>query len=387
MNPHSNVPVTRRRLLQGAGTGIAAGLVAACAPAAAPAPAPAPAPQAQDNAFQRQWDDLVKAAKAEGKVQVFLSGSEGFLKIGRDFEAAFPGITVELTALSTASLFLPKILAERAAGIYAWDVLQVQPPFSLGPNTLRPNGALEPMRPLLFHPEVLDDKAWPGGAENNWIDYEKRWQYAYAWGLIGAVWINTDLVKDGEIKSVKDLLDPKWKGKIISADPRTHGQGFIPATIISLRYGNDILKQIWVDQEVALSRDTRQITEGLVRGKYAAAIGVTPADLQRFLDEGAGKNVKGLFIDSSAPLLRSITLANKAPHPNAAKLFLNWFLTKEGQTSWAKNTLLNSRRRDVQVVDPPTWVDPDKQHPILLEMEATMDKILATAEHMKKIIQ
>ena len=97
--------------------------------------------------------------------------------------------------------------------------------------------------------------------------------------------------------------------------------------------------------------------------------------------------MKGLFIDSSAPLLRSITLANKAPHPNAAKLFLNWFLTKEGQTSWAKNTLLNSRRRDVQVVDPPTWVDPDKQHPILLEMEATMDKILATAEHMKKVIQ
>ncbi|MEK7215805.1 MAG: extracellular solute-binding protein, partial [Chloroflexota bacterium] len=337
--------------------------------------------------FKADWDALVAAAKKEGKVNVFFSGAgPGFTKIGLDFEAAYPGIKAEITAISTASLFLPKIAQEREAGLYNWDVVQVQAPFALTKGTLRELGTLEPLRPLLIHPEVLNDKAWPGGFEKSWVDTDKKWAFAFSWQLIGLLWINTDMVKEGEIKTIKDLADPKWKGKITSADPRNHGQGFIPATIIAGRYGNDLLNKIWVDQEAVLSRDTRQITESLVRGKYAAAFGVTPADLQPFLDQGLGKNVKGLAIDSAAPLVRGIEYASKAPNPNAAKLFLNWFLSKDGATSWANNTLLNSRRIDAPVVDKLTWVDPNLNHPLVMDTEELMNKPLETAEYFKKII-
>ena len=396
MNQEANTTgptVNRRAFLSVAAAGAGAAVAAACAPAAAPAPAQAPAqsggaagaPQA-DAKFKADWDALVAAAKKEGKVNVFFSGGGGFNKIGQDFEAAYPGIKAEVTVISTASLFLPKIIQERAAGLYNWDVVAVQAPYSLTKGTLRDLGMLEPLRPLLVHPDVLNGKAWPGGFDKSWVDTDKKWAFAFSWQLIGLLWINTDLVKEGEIKSVKDLVDPKWKGKIMSADPRNHGQGFIPATIISMRYGNDLLKKIWVDQEATLSRDTRQITEAVVRGKHAMAFGVTPAELQPFLDQGLGKNVKGLAIDSSAPLMRGIQYVSKAPNPNAAKLFLNWFLSKDGQTSWANNTLLNSRRNDAPVVDKLTWIDPATSQPVLMDTEEMMDKPLEIAEYFKKII-
>ena len=329
----------------------------------------------------------MEAAKKEGKVNVFFSGAgPGFTKIGQDFEAEFPGVKAEVTALSTASLFLPRIFQEREAGIFNWDLATVQAPYAFSKATLRDLGALEPIRPLLIHPDVLNDKAWPGGIENSWVDNDKKWAFAYSWQIIGLLWINTDLVKEGEIKSAKDIANPKWKGKITSADPRTHGAGWIPATVISMKYGNDLLKQIWVDQEPALSRDTRLITESLVRGKYAMAFGVTNAELQPFIEQGLGKNVKALAIDSAAPLVRPLEFISKAPHPNAAKLFANWFLLKQGATSWANNTLLNSRRNDAPVVDKLSWVDPNIDHPIIMDSEKMMDKPLEVSEYFKKII-
>ncbi|MEK7215806.1 MAG: extracellular solute-binding protein, partial [Chloroflexota bacterium] len=232
--------VNRRAFLSVAATGAGAAMAAAGAPAATPAPAQAPAAAgapaaapAQVAKFKAEWDALVAAAKKEGKVNVFFSGGGGFNKIGQDFEAAYPGIKAEVTVISTASLFLPKIKQEREAGLYNWDVVAVQAPYSLTKGTLRDLGMLEPLRPLLIHPDVLNDKAWPGGFDKSWVDTDKKWAFAFSWQLIGLLWINTDMVKEGEIKSVKDLVDPKWKVKIMSADPRNHGQGFIPATIIA----------------------------------------------------------------------------------------------------------------------------------------------------------
>jgi iron(III) transport system substrate-binding protein len=79
-------------------------------------------------------------------------------------------------------------------------------------------------------------------------------------------------------------------------------------------------------------------------------------------------------------------LISKAPHPNAAKLFANWFLTKQGATSWATNTSLNSRRNDAPVVDKLTWVDPAVNHPVIMDSEKMMDKPLEVSEYFKKIM-
>ena len=68
--------------------------------------------------------------------------------------------------------------------------------------------------------------------------------------------MDTNVVKE-EIKTVKDLLDPKWKGKMIFADPRL-GDGFLAATALSKSMGNDVIKQLFVDQEPTFSREPRQ---------------------------------------------------------------------------------------------------------------------------------
>src|SRR5437868_162635 len=58
------------------------------------------------------------------------------------------------------------------------------------------------------------------------------------------------------------------------------------------------------------------------------------------------------------------TLLNKAPHPNAARVYLNWLLTKDGQTEWVKGTNFSSRRLDVAPPPGATPYDPKKQYPL-----------------------
>ncbi len=178
--------------------------------------------------------------------------------------------------------------------------------------------------------------------------------------------------------------DEEW---IISIDPRTSGGAFIPATIMAMQFGKDLLKQIWVDQAPELSRDVRQVTEAMVKGKFAIAWGLTSAELKAFQEEGLGKNVKPIFLDASAPVIRGVYLMNRAPHPNAAKLFLNWFLAKEGQTAWSKNVLINSRRTDVAPTDTELYVDPNKSYPVLLDTEETMNKPLEIVEYLKNVMK
>ena len=376
---------TRRNLLRASVSSLGAAAAVACAPTATQPPAVPSQPPGP--AWEDQWNKLVAAAKQEGAEALFLTGGAGATEVKQAFEERFPGVEVELTSLPSASLFLPRAFQERAAGLYTWDVATVQAPLALAPGTLRPQGAVDPLRPALFHPEVLDDHAWPGGFDNSWIDKEKRWGFGFAWQLRGEIWINTDLVPPSSLKSVKDLADPKWKGKMISIDPRTSGAAFIPATIMAMQFGNDLLKQIWVDQAPELSRDTRQVTEAMVKGKFAIAWGLTSAELKAFQEEGLGKNVKPIFLDASAPVIRGVYLMNRAPHPNAAKLFLNWFLAKEGQTAWAKNVLVNSRRTDVAPTDTELYVDPNKSYPVLLDTEETMNKPEEIVEYLKNVMK
>ena len=147
-------------------------------------------------------------------------------------------------------------------------------------------------------------------------------------------WINTSMVGEGEIKSVQDLLSPKWQGKICWADPRVNGYGYGPLVPYRISKGDaafrELMAKLFEGQKAALNRDTRQITEWMVRGNYAIGAGVVPTVLAEFQAQGLGKNLKQLslaefrFGASNKP----VWLPKQVPHPNAAKLFLNWWLTK-----------------------------------------------------------
>src|SRR5262249_16592749 len=193
----------------------------------------------------------------------------------------------------------------------------------------------EPVRPLIVRADVLDDKNWIDGFDAGFLDKTKLYGYAITRSRSQSLWVDTNQVKDGEITSYKDLLDPRWNGKIIAADVRTKGSGFWPGTTVRLKSGSDdVIRQLWKDTGATLSTDARQLTEQMVRGAYAIGLGgVSKPILLDFLAQGQGKNLKPIptleldYVNSGDHVL---LFANKAPNPNAAKVFVNWVLGAEG---------------------------------------------------------
>lgn len=337
----------------------AAAALAACAPAAAPAAPPAPAssaPSAPAPAWQRDWDDLVAAAKKEGQlVLICQQQSEGFRKAFDAFEKTFPGVTIEAQGYASSSLVMPKIQQEQKAGIYAYDVIQHSIQSFL--TNLKPTGAFAPLAPVICRPDVLDDKSWADGFQTGFVDSDNL---VYMFGWYSSKWaVNTDLVKEGEIKSIKDLLDAKWsKGKIGMVDVRS-GSTFTIMLAVKQNLGEETVKKLIVDQAPLFHRDERIITEQLLRGQIAVTNARVHAFIQDFRDQGLGKNVKSIDLPESRSALTGsgLWLMKNAPHPNAAKLFINWLLTKEGQDAWKPTGIGNSRRVDVTPFDPESVIE------------------------------
>ncbi len=345
-----DVTSTRRQFLASATSAGLASVVAACTPSGTSAPASQPADSTSiKTGFDKAWDELVGAANQEGNLALVTTVGAVYRDAVDEFQKAFPGIKVDHTSLN-ASQFAPRVVQERNGGIYSYDVA----PSTFGTlhRTLMPMGGLDPIRPFIIRPDALDDKTWRDGSfEAGLLDTDRKYSYASFQIRSRHLWINTDLVKDGEIKTVQDLLDPKWKGQILSLDLRVAGS-YWPATVMRLAYGDDIIKRLWKDQEAVLNRELRQITEMMVRGKYAIGIDA-PIEfiLPEFLDQGLGKNLKFLELDNVEHVSGGndvLFLFNRAPHPNAAKVFINWVLSKEGSATWSKLVGTNSRRVDVE---------------------------------------
>ncbi|HLY65771.1 MAG TPA: hypothetical protein VKU60_09580, partial [Chloroflexota bacterium] len=118
-----------------------------------------------------------------------------------------------------------------------------------------------------------------------------------------------------------------------------------------------------------LTNDRRQLAEWIVRGQYPLAITLDWNALGLFVAQGVNfQQVKPLN-DEGDPLSAGVSsssgavaLINRAPHPNAAKVLMNWMLSHEGQALYAQLTGHNSRRLDVAAVNQAIAVDPKKSY-------------------------
>ena len=116
-----------------------------------------------------------------------------------------------------------------------------------------------------------------------------------------------------------------------------------------LKLGPKFIQKLFGEMEIAIAADRRQVVDWLVTGKYALALfasrEVDTAKRQGLpVDELTSLKAEGSHLSSGAG---SIALINRARHPNAARVFINWFLSRKGQTAWQKNTDRNSLRTDI----------------------------------------
>jgi ABC-type Fe3+ transport system substrate-binding protein len=301
-------------------------------------------------AWQSEWNDIVETAKREGSVVVVgPQGNETREALTVGFQKKYPAIKVEHSSTAGAQL-PPKLLAEQKAERYNVDLL-VQ-----GTTTvitgLMPVKAVIPIQPYLGGPNSRDSSAW----------FNKRFSFAdeaAQYNLVMSVYIlppyvfNPTLVDAKEINAWNDLLAPRWKGKLVMRDPRLAGGGLAIATLwyANPKLGKEFIQKIFTAQELALSRDDRQLLDFVGQGKYPIAIG--PSEV--LAKEWIGKGLPVRQMNPEALQEGALTTAGNGalsipknpPHPNALKVYLDYLLSKEGQTEWSKAIGFASLRQDV----------------------------------------
>ncbi len=317
-----------------------ASLLACVRPAADQKPAQAPAKQAAPaRPAQSAWDRTLAAARSEGKVTLYTSlGQQMRTVLGEGLQKNY-GIELEMVSGRTLEV-IAKMTAERRAGLYLADIYIGGASSQM---TMKENGLIQPMEPAFMLPEVLDKKAW-SDEEMLFIDRDRTI-------LIFGQQVNTPIIVNKDmtapVKNVRELLEPKWKGKFLMMDPTTSGAGNLFTLAAGEMHGEDFLRKL-ATQEPAIVRDYRTHVEWVARGKYALGTGPNPENVFEFLNAGAPLGLivpDDLRYASSANALMS--LVAQPGHPNAARVFVNYLLSKEGQTAFVKGTGTQSRRVDV----------------------------------------
>ncbi len=310
----------------------------------------APAPSGTD------WNKTIAAAKKEGKV--VLIGPPGpdirdAHTIG--FQKKYPEINVEFSGMRGAEV-APKLLAELKANQYLTDIVVAGATTAL--LSLVPANAVVPLQPYLATPENRDTSKWKNG-KLNFTDAAGIYNLYFGSRVQIAFVYNNELTPPAtmkaKIKSWKDLLNPEWKGKIAVLDPRQAGASLDLATYWytneKLGMGKDFIRKLFTTQNVFISREERQLLDFVAKGRYPIAIGPSGTLAFQMVSQGlplalfgSGALQDGGFVVASNGTL---SVVRNAPHQNAIKLYLNYFLSQEGQTEWSKACGLASLRTDV----------------------------------------
>jgi ABC-type Fe3+ transport system substrate-binding protein len=267
-------------------------------------------------AEQPGWDAVVAAAKQEGKVVVYNAthGTPYYLAVVKSFEQTY-GIKVETLDLRASEL-TERIRAEQAAGRYLGDLEQHGTAVierQTRDGILQAHGDIPNVKNLR--------EAFPATAIT-----VPAWVQAYG------VLVNTALVKPAdEPKTWHDLLDPKWTGKILSDDTRAIGGGNTMFDVLYIKYGDDFVRRL-AAQNLFFSRDQLADARRVARGEYPLYI----PQLFAYASNLKGMSVKVVVPEDGSPyvLINSAILTN-APHPNAARAFMNHFIERESQLIYA----------------------------------------------------
>jgi len=330
------------------------GLLAACGgddPTATPAPTATTAAAATPDAAALRAEEfagIVTAAKGEGQVVVFGPPGDSVRNaLTEGFQAAYPGVKVEWSGGRGGGQ--GKIIKEeRGAGLYTVDVvIQGLPSYQ---RVFKPLNVTQEIMPGLYDPTILDLSKWRNGALQL---TEDGMDLGFTYSTNPEAIYDPKQVSDpSEIDTRLELLDPKWKGKIIMNDPIPSGAGYSMIRNATKAFGSIEAAEEWLSgmkEQAAVSRDQRGMIESVIKGEYAILVAPSGGTMGQLARDGVEFSFVN-FAESKPDYSNSFGTfmrLNKPPNPNAQIVFMNWFLSQEGQTAWSTSMNLGVLRLDV----------------------------------------
>lgn len=312
--------INRRHVLQGSAA-LALGTVFA-----SPVRAQAPTPVAITPA-------LIEAAKKEAKVVLYSSMDLPVgEKLGKAFEAAYPGISVQIERSGSERLF-QRLDQEFASNIHAADIVNTSDASHI--ISWKKNGWLAP-----FVTEDIAQHFLPAYRDPDGMSATSRI-------YLSSIAYNTNLVKPEDApKSYADLLDPKWAGKMVKGHPAYSGTIMTATFQLVRELGWGYLEKL-SKQRVMQVQSSTDPPKKLALGERAVM-----ADGNEYgvvLLKEAGQPVEPLYPTEGTPTISGPTaIFTTAPHPNAAKLFQAWWHTRETQQFFVDYTAQYSAHAQVQ---------------------------------------
>lgn len=328
--------------------------------------------------WEVKWENLVKNAKKEGQVVIYAASVPPEVTgwMNESFKREF-GIELAITS-APPTMQVEKLFRERKANIFLADVWISGPTDAV--LELKPRGATKRLDDVLFVPEVLEARLWGAGGYGPFFDRNHHMAVGMN-SVLPLLVKNPELVKPGEIKSLNDLLEPKWKDRIVIGDPTQGGSKTAIIWVYRLM-GEEFMRKL-VLQQPTIIRDKRQLVEWIVRGKAHLALGATQDQVGAFQKIGAVVEYnpveEGMLITFGAT---SISLLDQAPHPEGAKLLMNWLLTKNIQAQWGQLNGMASRRQDVSN----DWIEPLRRIQPGVKYHATDEDFYLSQDQDVKVI-
>jgi iron(III) transport system substrate-binding protein len=273
----------------------------------------APSAAAQSPA---DWEKLIAAAKKEGKVTVYNgTGYRIIGDLGEQFTKQY-GIQVEVL-VGRASEIRERLRSEQAAGRAIADLLYSG---ATSMNLQMKEGAFVAHGPVVNAQDVA-----PPLEDNGTLLPINVGNFAML--------VNTNMLKESEApKSWKELADPKWDGKLLSDDPRALGAGEVWFEVTLRAFGRDFHEKVAARKPV-FSRIYAESQRRIARGEYPIYLPFNVSETQGL----KGLPVRVVIPTEGVPyIVLTTALVKDAPHPNAAKLFMSYLLSRDSQLFFVK---------------------------------------------------
>jgi iron(III) transport system substrate-binding protein len=289
--------------------------------------------------------DITKAEE-EGALVFYATDIEsGTVKVLKDFEALYPKIKTSYVRLQAGALYA-RLLAERQGQNYLADIFQIGD-VGLVMDFQKRGGYAQYVSPQM-------------SAYKN--EYKSQPQGFWTWSVLmpAGIAYNPNITpKDQVPKDWKDLLDPKWSGAV-SMKSANSGMQHVTWYQIKEHVEQDYWAKFSELKPKAFDSMVQQF-DRLVNGEDKMAMTAQYAAYLEYRAKGAP--IAFIAPESGLPAGPEVSgILKEAPHPNAARLFLDWYLSPLGQKSSVQHWYFHSPREDV---DPPEGALPISQMKLL----------------------